>query len=98
MFWTSATRSAGPVCGPSGASTRRAAKNLRAFAEIIASLPPENTAETFVEHSMNGEMDFVLQLFSELEPRVAAKILAEIKDAGLRAEIATEFSELNVIR
>lgn len=74
------------------------AKDVKSFAEYLQSMPPEDAAEAIKEMINNGKMDFAIQLLRNIEARNVAKILAEIKDATLIAEVASRYPEVPRIR
>jgi len=69
------------------------AANVKSFSEFLQSMPPATSAETIKEMTNNGKMDFAIQLLRNIEPRNVAKILAEIQDPPLVAEIASRFKD-----
>ena len=68
-----------------------AVKNIKTFAEIIQSMPPDAAARTIKEMWNDGKMDFAIQLLRKIEPRNVAKILAEVQDPQLIAELASRY-------
>ena len=69
------------------------AANMKTFAEYMASMPAGNVAETLKEMTNSGKMDFAIQLLRKMEPRNASKILSEIEDPQLVAELAQRYAE-----
>ena len=69
------------------------AAEMRTVAEFVQNMPPAVAAETIKEMTNDGKMDFAVQLLRNIEPRIVAKILAEIRDPPLVAEIASRFTE-----
>ena len=74
------------------------AANVKSFSEFLQSMPATDSAETIKEMTNNGKMDFAVQLLRNNEPRNVAKILAEIKDPPLVAEIASRFTDAPKLR
>ena len=68
------------------------------FAEILQGMAPAEAAETIKEIANNGRMDFAIRLLKKMEERIASKILAEIGDPQLVAEIASRFTDLPKLR
>lgn len=83
------------VEGEAGAGVKRDVKN---FAEYLQSMPPEDAAQTIKEMTNDGKMDFAIQLLRNIEVRNVSKILAEIKDPALVAELATRYPEVPQLR
>ena len=71
-----------------------AAANIRTFAEFMTGMPPAESAALLVELANDGKIDFALQLLHNLETRNASKVLAEVRDGPLRAEMATRFRDM----
>ena len=75
-----------------------AVKNIKEFAEIIESMPETEAAMMIKEMWNDGKMDFAIQLLRNIEPRNVAKIIPEIKDVQLMAEIAARYPEAPQVR
>lgn len=69
-----------------------AAANIKAFAEYVEKMPAEVAADLVKEMVQDNKMDDVIQLLKSMEPRNASKLLAELDDSPLLAEIATRYT------
>lgn len=75
-----------------------AAANVKTFAEYMQSMPATDAANAIKEMINDGKIDFAIQLLRKIEPRNVSKILAEIKDATLVAELAARYPKAPVTR
>lgn len=67
---------------------------LKKIAEIIAGMPAVDSAGMMAELSREGDLNFAVQLLDNLETRSAAKVLSEIKDEQLRAELTSRLRDM----
>ncbi|MFC1758366.1 hypothetical protein ACFL2H_06305, partial [Planctomycetota bacterium] len=65
--------------------------NTKISAGWLAMMPAPKAAESIKSLVNDGKKDLVLQLFSHLEDRVVAKILSDLEDKDLVAEITHSF-------
>lgn len=75
-----------------------AAANMKTLSEYMASMPADVAAGAIKEMTNDGKIDFVVQLLRKIEPRNVSKILAELEDPQLLAEIAQRFRTTPTLR
>ena len=75
-----------------------AAANMKTLSEFMTSMPADVAAGAIKEMTNDGKIDFVVQLLREIEPRNVSKILSELGDPQLLAEIAGRFQTTPQLR
>lgn len=74
--------------------TEMEAKNLVKIASINDAMPPENAAKILQQLADSGKMDMAAKLLLQMKETKAAKVLAEIPDAGLAAQLLEKMKNL----
>jgi flagellar motility protein MotE (MotC chaperone) len=62
-------------------------KNIDKMATMYDSMPPESAARILQQMADNGKLDTAVKLLSQMKERQAAKVLAELSDASLAAQL-----------
>ncbi len=64
-------------------------QNIRMIADIFKGMEPQKAAAQLSTFANNGDMDFVIQVYAQLDDRDAAAILESIEDETMVEEIIT---------
>lgn len=69
-------------------------KNLDRLAVMIEAMPPETAAKLIQEMADGGKMDTAVKVLAQMRERAAGKVLAEIQDRTLAAQLVNRMLEL----
>jgi flagellar motility protein MotE (MotC chaperone) len=62
-------------------------QNITKMATMYDSMPPENAAPILKQMADSGKMDTAVKILAQMKDRQAARILAELNDASLAAQL-----------
>lgn len=74
------------------------AANVRKMAEIFNSMSPDAAALVLEKMANNGNIDTAVQVLARMEPRSSAKVLAEMSDPALAAQLSERLKDLQPVQ
>ncbi len=69
-------------------------KNIERLAVMYEAMPPETAAKIFQEMADRGNMDTAVRVLVQMRERQAGKVIAEIPDAALAAQLMEKIRQL----